>query len=709
MSRKKLKRRNKRDHDAAPAGPQEAEEGATPVAVADTPDKMGRAPLVILILLVVIAAILRLGWLGLSAFRADTIEFYRYAMANHDPMTIWRNPPWWNQSPLAEVSMLWFLRFAHLSPTPFNVRLLFALTGIATIPAMFLLCRRVLGVRAALVAAALSCVNPYQLYFSREAYHYVHLLFFCTIQLWAFWKMWDALREERVPSIWMFIVFFLSSLGACHSHMAAWPAFAIEGTVMAGTAFMNFRKKGPPLVRILTGLSVTGVVVLVTLAPWIRRAMKHLQDNPTHFKKFLIPGQENPFIASLKRFMPMFTFGYSPWGITLLCVLVLLGVAALIATGWKKRAVRRMTWISIMFLVLSMVIIRVIGKGYGGEKYFSPVWPLTMMGLAAFICAIGEWLASKIKKNIAEPLVVTLTCGLIAFWALPAWAIVQLDGKPIPYHKIVATIERELPPGTIVLVDRWFEAIVEMRVYAPSNRYITFTIPNEPHEAYIQNRWRDTAKAFFEKYPTAAYLEVSKSYFTVPEIGWWHWPRNYFKHHIVIKNEPGLLLRKWGMVPRGHFFEKNMAGLICELFYDKPEEAVKKNRESGKSSMVLFGPEWSFVKTRDFRDWRVMGPFATLEVYNLDDKPEDVRLRIDAVANGHIKQVKLGEGTHSFPANQVASWETPVVTLAPGCNVLQLTDPLWGSRQVPLLVGKIQVLTREEKKVLQEPVSNPAP
>lgn len=68
--------------------------------------------------------------------------------------------------------------------------------GVASLWALFLLGRRIAGVRAALLACALMAVSYHHIWFSQNARGYMGLLFFATLATW----LWlEALERKRAP------------------------------------------------------------------------------------------------------------------------------------------------------------------------------------------------------------------------------------------------------------------------------------------------------------------------------------------------------------------------------------------------------------------------------------------------------------------------------------------------------------------------------
>ena len=100
----------------------------------------------------------------------------------------------------------------HLGHSEFFVRSLSVLFGVAAVPAIYLLGRRLFNSRIALTAAALLCVNSYHIHYSQEARSYSLTVFLCIFSSLYFLKLLEIpSRGNRLAYI------FLSAL-AVYAH-----------------------------------------------------------------------------------------------------------------------------------------------------------------------------------------------------------------------------------------------------------------------------------------------------------------------------------------------------------------------------------------------------------------------------------------------------------------------------------------------------------
>ena len=642
-------------------------------------------------LCVLVALALRLAWLGRSPFRADTMAFYEYALQGKAGLELWRNPPWPSQIPLAEATMLTFLRLTRLSANHFTVRLPFALLGTAAVLGLFFLGRRVFGARAGLVAALLGAFSPTHIYTSREAYHYVGLTCYGTYALVGFWAWWRLVRRaEKLQWRWV-VLWFLANLVACHCHMSAWPFFAGQCLLLFGTALHRSRtdrRRGILTMGLLAGLVL---VIGLALFPWLHSALTKVVKRTAETAAATGAHERVRVYKMAVEFLALYTFGIRWWGVTLLVALVAVSCWAVWRVGKQAGPFGALLLLFGVEFGLLFLTIRVVGKGLASRHYFSALWPLVTVLMAGGLCAVGR--AAGERSRLAPRVVTWAMAALICLYCVvPVWAVVRIEGKPTPYFKIQSFLNEKLRPGSLVLVDRWLEPWCEMRVYSATNVYATFTVPNEPVKAYLGNRWRDSVVAFFEKYPDAAYLQMIKPYADHPEVGPWDWPSRQFRQCAEIRNEGGLLLRRWGLAPREDFYAANTNRLLVEVFYNTVEDLGDIRRRAGKFSLLLYGAGWGYTKLwrqirGDFRDWRVLEERAELEIYNLTDSELAGTLALQAVALQKPKRVVLesGQGT-SFPPGRLGSAKLGGLRLRPGKNVVALRDPGWSKAKTPLLV-----------------------
>jgi 4-amino-4-deoxy-L-arabinose transferase-like glycosyltransferase len=134
---------------------------------------------VILLAITVLALLLRLLFLGQESFWGDELASVRRAQLD------WQS--FWELISGAPAMTLYYvvLRFwILLSDSEFTVRILSVIPGVATIPLIYLLGRRLFNAKIGLIAALLLAVNAFHIQYSQEARGYSLLVFLLTLSSW---------------------------------------------------------------------------------------------------------------------------------------------------------------------------------------------------------------------------------------------------------------------------------------------------------------------------------------------------------------------------------------------------------------------------------------------------------------------------------------------------------------------------------------------
>lgn len=639
-----------------------------------------------LAIITAVAAFFRLYDLGMAALRADTILLWGLAERHVPPGLLFTK--WFEvsgaagQMPMPAFIMQFFLSLIGWQLTPFTLRLTFAVFGILTVPVAFFAGRRLGGPVFGLVFAALLAVNSFHIATSREAYFYSTMVFGNFLLFWASVILVEKLWKGEVLK-WQDLALLALGLFFCGYSQ-------ITGMIICGTAGLLFfgltiyrRKSSPAFVRNLVSIiAVYAVVFLpVVIAPWgLKPILEQIGASKNVAVQNTAMGGLNLFTGTIQT-VEQFSWGWTLPARVLLIVVLLGAVVAFV-----KRRDTRGLWLA--YFIVAQIVLFALSRTASGASYEARY----MSGIFPFVLAVIAYGILYLPSALLPPSAGRAAAGALCAIAIvpslyPAYLQTQLTGKPVPYFEISRWFDTHLPPNTPVLVDRWFEPWNELKVHPSTNVIYTFTIPNEPVDVYVGHRWRDTAKAFFAKYPDAAYLEIAKSYWEVPGVGPWDWPRQNFAHHVIITNQAGMALRRLGLANRGDYYAPTTNRVVVEIFYNNREDILSKAQAEGKQVIALYGSGWSYTKTQDYRDWRVLEDDATIDVYNLTPSPLNVRVKAYALSVNGSKQVRISNGAaKTFSMNQLADWPIAELTLAPGLTQLRLTDAMWDKGRTPLVV-----------------------
>lgn len=649
-------------------------------------------PILALIAVCLLAAFIRFAGLGRSAVRSDEINFLTQAARGQPLIDLWKNPPWMNQIPLADsIAIVWHW-FRPGPPDERTVREPFALLGVLTVAgvAVWLIRRR--GWYAGLLAGLWLALLPFHVYQSREAYYYIVVMAFSaglTLQTAALFR---PLRDGTPMPIRAFVMWTLWAMLTCLTHMSAWVVAGVMWLILllSGCRHLPAPHKKTHVVRLLVSALALGVI----MSRWVLRALAEMQkasEGDGHI------GAAFSWVAP--RVLPFYTAGANVYGYAV-TLAILLGALVMLLHRIKSRQpadplYRALSVVVISGFLSAYAYIGLVGGGVGKITYFSSLLPVFIVWC---VCTIDSF-AARWPGRSGMMVRVAVAFALAAILWPPAQAISRLDGKPVPYKVLRAWMDQNLEPGSVVTVDRWFEPWNEMARYAPSNVVVTFTVPDEPYENYVQLRWRDVTREAIESGKINAFIRLTRNH--EERAGLWTWPETYFARRTAVTNETGLWLREHGYAISDDFYAANTNRLIIEIFYDLREDAIARKRAAGEQFGVFFnqtipyeksGPMGIFrFQTQQFMDWRALGERGELEVYNLTDAPADVTLQISAVAPREAKVISSNGKRFQFPAGQMQQWNLGPLTLAPGRNVVAFEDPRWGPSQSPLLISSVEV------------------
>jgi hypothetical protein len=618
------------------------------------------------LVLMVLAAVLRFWMLGSSPFRSDTMEFYKLALRNQNIVEFWKNPPWMNQIPLNETLNLLMIK-AGLPATPFVVCLPFAFMGVLALFFVWRFARRWFGAGAALLTLLLAVFNPYQIYFSREAYHYSGAVCWSAALFLAFWSVREALERREVPGKKQLVLWFLAAAAACHMHMSVWVVAGLQGLLLL---ISGFRLKGSDRNRFILQFSTGAVLLGILMFRWVVRAVQEILKVSGENGTGQLGAAAGP---EFLRLIPAYFAGENILALALLFIFIALAVFALFSVSEQTRRYRSLAWICVLHIAVLMLYVGTVGGGVAKIAYFSAIWPhfILLMGVGAYM-----GIQALKAKSLRAGLVALLAGGYAALTVLPDLAIVHLEGKPTPFYKINDWVLRNLPAGTPVLTDRWFEPWNELAVHNPGGINYTFTVPDEPVETYKQLNWPATVVQFFEKYPDAAFLELGRDRY--PELGPWTFPQHYFARVASVTNDAAMVLRRMKVLPQDDFSAANTNRVVVRIFYNTTDDLVAAARRNGRDILRLYGEGWGYAKPGwqqgRFEDYRILSQSASIDLYNLKDAPLGGSLEISAATAEKPKTVAVNGVTTVFASGRIKTW-TVALILQSGRNVIPVTSP----------------------------------
>jgi hypothetical protein len=632
---------------------------------------MKRNEWILLCLLAGLVVFTRFWMLGSSPFTADTMEFYKYALRDQNIIEFWENPPWLNQIPLNETLSLLLVK-AGLPATPFVVRLPFAIMGLFAAFFVWRFARRHFGTGAALFVLILTVFNPYALYHARSAYHYSGAICWSMALFSVFWIIKEHLQKKELPSYKVWGLWFVTAVLACHMHMCVWMVAGLQTLLILVFGWVAFEKDKKKRSGFLIPFFAWSALIGLLMSRWIIRALQEVIKNSVGGGHHIGADAKAEFL----RLLPAYFAGENIFAIALLFVFISLAVLALFGVSDYTRRYRSLAWICVLHIAVVMGYVAAVGGGVAKITYFSAVWPNFMLfvGIGAYL---GVRESCRSNRFVCTGLLSMLAGSYILLTVWPTYAIIHLEGTPTPFYKINDWVLKNLPAGTPILTDRWLEPWNELAVHNPGGINYTFTVPDEPLVTYRQFNWRETAEQFFEKYPEACFLELSRGRYEA-ELGKWNFPQSYFARYASITNEAALDLRRWKV-----FLVENSADavtnrVITRIYYNTSEDLIAAARKNGREVLRLYGTGWGYAKPGwqqgRFEDYRILNQAASIDLYNLKEMSLSGALEISAATADKPKTVSVNGVTTGFASGRIRTWSVPL-TLQPGKNTIPFASP----------------------------------
>jgi hypothetical protein len=630
------------------------------------------------------AFFLRFHGLSRGATRSDEMNFLSYVVRGQTLSDLWRNPPWMNQIPLADSLPILWGRLFSLAPDEGMIRQPFAVLGFLTVAFCCGWIWRRRGAGLALLLGVWMGMAPFHLYHSREAYYYTLVMFASAGMMLRSADLLAQLRAGVSLRPRLYAEWFAWTLLACMAHMSVW---VVAGLCWASVGVAGWRAL-PKKEQARHLLAVGGLAVLMALcmSRWVYRAVDEIARS--RINPDVLIG--NAFDWAGPRVLPVFMGGMNWVGGGLLALVLLAGLV--VGLAWRSGRMKgdllygSVCWLAWGGLVSSFVYIFAAGGGKAKLAYFAVVFPIF---LTWSVMTIDNAFAVMCGPRRAF-LNVLAACAVFGMLGMPAWQIVRLDGKPTPYSKIRAWLDKNLAPGDVVLVDRWYEPWNEMAVYAPSNVTVTFTVPDEPFENYIKYKWREVTQREIEQNKAQAFIRLARNH--EDRAGLWIWPETWFARHAVVTNTGGLWLRRNGFAPVDDFYAANTNRLVVDIFYDTRDDIVARARGAGQDCVAFFGKDWRYVKPwqqGDFSGYHVLDNRAVMTVYNLHKEAITVNCGMVAAAVGGDLTVQAAAGALAkFDAGKLLEGRWALM-LQPGPNQVEWRIRKAGGQQSALFVRDV--------------------
>lgn len=213
----------------------------------------------VIILILIVSFILRLWNLTYQSLWLDEL----HNMNEADPDITWGKMFYYlnccDQHPPLYfiVERLSFTIFGH---TEFVARIISAIAGTLSIWAVWLLGREILNRSLGIIAAILTCVNYYNLFYSQEARGYIFAFLFATLSFVYFIKL------IKFPDRKNALLYSIFSLGLLYSHY--YSLFVIVAQGILALLFL-FMENGPDRKRLFKNFLLGFIIIAIGYIPWL--------------------------------------------------------------------------------------------------------------------------------------------------------------------------------------------------------------------------------------------------------------------------------------------------------------------------------------------------------------------------------------------------------------------------------------------------------
>jgi len=309
----------------------------------------------------------------------------------------------------------WVRVFGHAE---WSVRLPSALAGVGAVWALYFLTKRLFGVGAALVAALLLAVAPYQIQYSQEARSYSLMVLTSLLSCWLFVRLLDTYP----PKPRLDAAYVLAGAAALYSHLYA--VFTLIAQAL--TYALEWTRSEKPFLGVRRWV-VTQVAIVALFLPWLPIAIRWARSVGSGF--WVEPMTLSDLWAAYVAYA-----GGSRGALILILVLALLGV---VAQRRNVRAVSLMLALATLPVVVP-TIVSILTKPTFTPRY-GIVAPAALYALAG--CGV-----IALRNRIAQ-LVIALALVALSINGLRA-----IPNKP-DWRGLVAHVEREARPGDYIVMN----------------------------------------------------------------------------------------------------------------------------------------------------------------------------------------------------------------------------------------------------------------
>lgn len=316
-------------------------------------------------------------------------------------------------------SLMAQLSIGALGETALALRLPAIIMGVASIWMQWLIARRLMGARGALMVALLLAFSYHHVWFSQNARGYTVLLFFCSAATLAF------IKGMEKPDWRNWVVYALLVAAAMYVHMSAGFFFAAHGAVYGallasrltgGARKVQITQQWPGLAGFwpIFGISLSIVVTLVLYAPIIGQAFATVQE----VSQASAAAGGAALAEWLNPMRAVVEIGRSISSAGPLVPVILLAALMVLSAGafalYRKSPL--LVAIYVVHVPLAMLLLDVVGVRIW-PRYFFVDLGFIFMAMVEGVVVWSGWISRFLRKG-DKPLIDAQALSLVGFMAM---------------------------------------------------------------------------------------------------------------------------------------------------------------------------------------------------------------------------------------------------------------------------------------------------
>jgi hypothetical protein len=536
----------------------------------------------------------------------------------------------------------------------------------------------------------LGAFSTFHIYYSREAYDYILLVFFATGTCWAglrLLEIWDA--EKRIDRRTA-IIYAVFSTGLLHAHLSGLLCLGSWTALMLWHLYAD--KASRPLVKGPLGLAwlVIFGFAFVTFLPFL-------------FRVFGFTATEDPRARRISFVILPSLAGRMGWGEGWYTMIPFL--AALVAGLWsfvrgKNAATRRVRLIAIQGVAYFFIQTWMLRVSRFEVRYYAALLPILLLFAAAGL----EFAARRLKGRVpalsgAFPDLL-LAVPLAAWLAANAWQVMQIECRGQNYKGLARWLNENLPKNGIYSFWNGYEMRGVPSVYQTPERFATFPIYWSSDADYRDQQVRERLTSFFLRFPLAAYVELYPDDILHPATAHNEPVQRdkLFAQQVWLKDPAYQKLVEWQTLPLGHaqWLTEKMDHIL--ISYNKVDDLPAVAAKQGKKLYHYFGDDFQYAKDQQMNDWLVTASYGTFFLGNTGQEPARVTLTLDVMAMPSACELSIYSAAggklldHAAVPGSYKQIVVPPFVLAPGKTQFNVEVlPTAGNFQPQLLIHGLQV------------------